>query len=383
MIKHLLPSFLLFGLTLGTIIPLGGCTQSPEKKPQKSSDVFLKPPVAPLKQANLLGKSVFTLNDQDVVLPTFSADEKWLAYSQVVVKNKTELTEIWAHNLKTGKKLQLLKQDDSKKYAVYSAFVHALKWQGKNHLTAYVSDGDVDGTEVTWEIPSGKKIRETQVGGDEGERDYLKKLKAMKKELLKKPALPQAVLETALMNGFRIKRGLYVVQKKYAGHDDHIWRLNHKGQMTILMKLPDRPGYYLRQGFQLGQDIVFFLSAASHNRAYLFVHRNGKAEKLKGFDAPLQNANLKVLRIGKKGVWFLAKLARSYETPKESGLFFYGAHPRQKSRARKENNLLKPKGFQGLLHSAEISPSGKLIAMSLWDGKKRKLVVRELKVTGN
>lgn len=351
-----------------------GCTTSPVEAPPPTLDVFQDAPTSPIPQADLLGDIVFSLGSAnggstDVVHPAFSPNGKWLAYANVVVKNKTELTEVWARNLKTGKSLQLLGAKNSAKYAVYSAFVHALKWEGNTRLKGYISDGDVDTTEVTWTIPGGNIIAENYV---ESEVNYVGRLKALERELSNKPDLPQAVLETALQNSFRIKKGMFVVQKQHAGHDDNIWLLHPHGKMERLLEIPKGAAYYLVGGFALGREIIFMLSSASHDTAHLFAHGQGTIRRLIGLKAPAQNASLHVLKHGAKGVWFLAKLAYSYAPPTETGLFYYNT-----------KGLQRPRGFEGRLHGAAIDSTGRLIAMSLWVGNKRKLVVRRLKGSGN
>ena len=358
----------LFCVVLGVFLLLWGCSPRVPAPEPVAPDVLAGLPFAPPRQADLLGKMVLTLADADVVYPAFSPDGRWLAWASVVVKGSSEFTGVWVRDLKRGVNQLLLDADQSGKYATYSAFVYDLHWESDHTLVANISDGDVDTTRIRWRLPEGSKLDES-APNTEGE--FLSGLRAKAREFDKKPDLPGPVLETALQNSFRISRGLFVGQIQHAGHEDHIRMFHPDGRMDLLMELPERPGYGLTGGFRLGGDIVFLLTGHSHDAAHLFVHRKGANHKLISLKAPSQNATLKVLSQENGGVWMLARLGYSHTPPDQMGLFFYQA-------GRNGGTLLRPRGFDERVHSAAVSVKAGMIALSLWQGKTRRLSLRRL-----
>ena len=100
------------------------------------------------------------ISDGDFIHPTLSPDGRYLAVSRVIVtklKNGfLKLTDIRIYDLPGGTYRTFLTTAQSKKFASYSAFVIAIRWKSNNRFIADISDGDVDSTEVTFNVVRGK-----------------------------------------------------------------------------------------------------------------------------------------------------------------------------------------------------------------------------------
>jgi len=104
------------------------------------------------------GPSIFSneiiarIDDGDFVHPAFSPDGTRLAYAKVVVRDKTEFAEVYVREISSGRTWRLLDATTSAKYATYKAFVYRLDWTSNDRLVASISDGDVDSTQVEFDV---------------------------------------------------------------------------------------------------------------------------------------------------------------------------------------------------------------------------------------
>jgi uncharacterized membrane protein YfcA len=316
----------------------------------------------PLPTVSITEKTVATITDGDFVHPAFSPDGKKLAYSGVIVENKTELTEIFVRDLKTGNVTRLLDTEKSQSYAVYKSYVFDLTWKDNQKITAHISDGDVDSTVVTFDVAEGKILSE-EFSSEEMNIPEFSPLGQRAKATF--TDWPEGVLGSALNQPFiQIGDDALVVQKHYAREDDHIWRLDFTtGKITKLMDVPEKPYQSLASGFPFGDSIVFALRQPS--RITIYLYQDGEVAKLVEIPTEEGRGRTRVKHHSGAGVLFLLQLHRSYEQGHNPLLLYNhsGLHE-----IKVENEL----------YDAAVSPGGKLLCLVLWQNNQRHLVIKEL-----
>ena len=166
-------------------------------------------PLQPTEDVPASGKILATLEQGDYVLPRFSPDARYLAFAHVVMQDSTELTEIQALDLKTLKVITLLDARGSREFAVYKSFVTGFSWKDATTLKASISDGDVNGADLIFDVAAGKLIEKKPFsladdapGRDEAPPDLTTTF----------PSIPPPVLANALASGFRVGDKKYIVQ---------------------------------------------------------------------------------------------------------------------------------------------------------------------------
>jgi hypothetical protein len=137
----------------------------------------------------------------------------------------------------------LLNSRKAATYATYKAFVTEMKWTSAKRLELMISDGDVDTTQLIFDPQRRRLLKERAEGGDELETRPLSPVeqKAYQQARSLFPSLPRGVLDNALSNiALVIPDQGIVLQKNYAGHDDHVWFLDFQNKsVRALINLPD------------------------------------------------------------------------------------------------------------------------------------------------
>lgn len=234
-----------------------------------------------LPVVELTGEKIASYRDGDLVRPRISPDGLRLAFSNVVVGPDGELCEIMVRDIATGRTRVVLNAVQSKRYAVYAAFVVDLKWESPTRLTAVVADGDVDSTTVTYNAVTGRLLRRSYLGPDDSSavRPDLKfavaKLRAIR------PAVPKAAFEAALQDGngaFAIGGSRIVFQYNYSGLGNDIQLANLTAKtVTPLIKLPDTvPAPKLIGGFAFGDS--FYVIVDHNESASIYFAERGTAK---------------------------------------------------------------------------------------------------------
>jgi hypothetical protein len=318
----------------------------------------------PTAEIPVTGKILTTLQDGDYVLPRFSPDSRYLALSRVVLQGNTELTEIQALDLKTLEVKVLLDAKASLKFAIYKSFVAGFAWMDATTLKAGISDGDVNGVDLIFDVAAGKLVgkKPFSLTDDPSGRE-----EALTPELTAAfPSIPKPVLANALVNGYKVGDKKHIVQKNYWKQDNHIWYLDgERKEMTKLIEIPDEWIYSLRGGLASGK--AFILLVAYGQEAWLVRHAGGKMELLHRFAVKnYQQTGLRVEYVRGDRVLFQVSTGPDYEK-RENFLFIH-----DKSGLRKIKETAP-------IYDLDVDPAGALIGLSQWHGKQRKLVVRELK----
>lgn len=349
-------------------------------------------PLEPLREENRIGTLLVKIEEGDFVHPAFSPDGKMLAYARVVVRGKTELTEVLVRNLETGKTVRLLDAESSRRYAIYAAFVSALKWEDNRRLAATIPDGDVDASRVVFDVSTGKIVASSDASQDSAVSESIGRSQRWMGELNNLPGWPKEVLLYTLESGIRLEAGEFVMQKRYAGHDSHIWRLNRDGTLLKLLSLPKRrPGSELRNGFRFGADLLFLVSQVTREKgepyskeylkhfartAFLIRHRQGRPTVLASL-GPLgmgRHSWLQVKHTSPRGVIFFIRTGPLRQRPVAPGLFYYGNRDGVGVMTRQMN--------PGQLVDVAVDREGRQIALNQWHGEgqhsRRRIVVHVL-----
>lgn len=321
-------------------------------------------PLRPTSEIPASGIILMTLEDGDYVLPRFSPDSRYLAFAHVVLQGATELTEIQALDLKTLKVTTLLDARGSREFAVYKSFVAGFSWKNATTLKAGISDGDVNGVDLIFDVPAGKLTDKKPLSFTD---DAPGKEEALTPALTAAfPAVPAPVLANALANGYKVGDKKYIVQKNYWKQDNHIWYLDAGSrQMTRLVDIPETWIYSLRGAFVSGNAVI--LLVAYGQEAWLARHAGGKLELLYRLAVKnYQQTGLRVEHARGDRVLFQIVTGPDYEK-RENLLFVY-----DKSGLRKIREAAP-------LYDLDVDGTGRLMCLSQWKGNNRKLVIREWK----
>ncbi len=342
-------------------------------------------PVLGVPERQMLGRRLISLHQGDLVFPALSPDGRRVAYSRVIVRNSTELTEIAVTDLKTRRTQILLDGERSRDYGVYKAYVSSLAWKDAHRVAALIHDGDVDAVRATFDIRSGALVSRQETSHDEEMGAMLARAEKQRRSLGAQPDMPRDVLINALTKGFALKGGGFVIQKQYAGHDDHIWLLRPDGTLLRLLTLPDgRPGGMLQGGFAHRGDIVFLVSQTTAEKgeygdreyaryyretAYLILHRGGKARVMATFGPlPLGTvARLAVVWRDAGQVLFTVLTRPIRERPITPGLFLL-----HRGRLTRQPDM-------NLLIGASADRRARRLALNIWEGAARRVDVHVLR----
>ena len=319
--------------------------------------------VLPSGEAEAAGKTIITLKNGDYMHPHFSPDSRYLAFSREFSEGAATLTEIQALDLGTLRVKTLLDAKASLDFDVYSRLITGFFWKNATTLQATVSDGDVNGANLVYDVTSGKLIEKKPLSPGDTSNQEGDRIAAMAEAF---PSIPYDVMANALAGGFKVGDRKYVVQKNYWQQDNNIWYLDatHK-QMVKLIDIPADWIYSLRGAFAYGKD---FIMLVAYNRdAYLVRYAGGQLSLLYRFAVKnYQQTALRVEYSRGEHVLFQVVTGPSYEK-RENVLFVY-----DKTGLKKIKDL-------GPIDDVAIDAAGKLICLSRWHGEKRELVLDELK----
>ena len=286
-----------------------------------------------------------------------------------------ELTEIAVRNLKTNRTTVLLNPKTSKKYATYQAYVSELEWLDDNKLAAYVSDGDVDYTKLTFNVRT-RRIIKTEYSGDEDETDNTPLISDDLKSALKpiqtiSPELPKDVIQTALQMGngaFAVGNRGVVLKHRYSGYDDHIRFFDFQNKtVKILFEVEETDKNYpqLLGGFGFEEKIIFFLDDGGSVR--IFEHKGNETKLLTGHKSnnpDNDSSEFEIKYQTPEKVFFLIRPS-SNTSEMRSSLWLYDAQGLRI--IRDVDNLL------------DVDIKANRIAFCYWvDKGKRHIIVKEL-----
>ena len=324
---------------------------------------FSSLPLLPSGEATVTGKTVMTLQGGDYTNPLFSPDSHYLAFSREVAQGATELTEIQALDLKTRQVRTLLDAKGSREFAMYRTFVAGFSWKSATTLEASLSDGDVNGANLVYDVPTGKLVQKKPLSLPDDTAHDEALMSAMKAAF---PSLSTEVLANALANGYKVGDKAYVVQKNYWKQDNHIWLLDASHQQMLkLIDIPDSWIYSLRGVFAYGNSYIMLV--AFDRDAYLVRYSGGRLELLYKFRVKnYQQTALRVANARADRVLFQVVTGPSYEK-RENYFFVY-----DKTGLRKIRDT-------AAVYDLDVDRAGRLVCFSQWQQNHRQLVIKELK----
>ncbi len=103
-------------------------------------------------QTSPTGRTITELRAGDYVWPKFSPSGRLLAVSQVLADSAGENTQILILDMRRGVLDTLLSAKAAAKYATYKAYVRDFQWLSDTSLLAWIPDGDVGVTAVTFNV---------------------------------------------------------------------------------------------------------------------------------------------------------------------------------------------------------------------------------------
>lgn len=336
-------------------------SQIPLDDPDKSFNA------SPVQEVNISGAVLATIKNGDYVHPTFSPDGRFLAYAKVLVRGGFENTEVLLYNLNTRKTLVLLNSRRAKKYATYRAYVSEMNWTSARRLEVVISDGDVDSTRLTFNPLTRRLLREKHGSADDTEAPPMSPVykKVRQQALSIFPEFPRNVLDNALMNSALVlpDKGI-VLQKNYAGHDDHVWFLDFESKsLRRLINMAADGAQAFRGGLSFGASLIVALSRGS--TTYLVLYQDEKIKALTKMHSTGFPGQIEIKHRSSEGIVFLVRTHASYESG-DSPLFMFNGE-----------RLLKVKEYPAL-HDAAVDPAGQRIAYCYWEGEQRNIAIKEL-----
>jgi hypothetical protein len=334
---------------------------------EKPSDIPLDNPYttfnAPqVSETKISGARVTTINNGDLVHPTFSPDGKDLAYANVLLKGEFENTEVFIHDLSTNKRSILLNSKNAATYATYKAFVTEMKWTSAKRLAVKLSDGDVDTTQLIFDPQRRRLLEERADGVDEFATRPLSPVaeKAYRQAVSLFPSFPRKLLDNALRTTALVIPGEGIVlQNNY-----NVSFLDfHNKNERALINLPEDAANDFNGGVAFKSAIVLALSRGT--KTYLFLYRDGKISRLGEF--PSSGFSwIEVKHVSSSKVIFLVRIHET-SAPGDNPLFIWDG-----------SQLLRIKEYPDL-YDASVAPDGRRIAYCYWTGGQRHIVVNEIR----
>lgn len=320
----------------------------------------------PVLDASIVSDRIIVrIDDGDFVHPAFSPDGQRLAYAGTIVRNKTELTEVFIRDLDSGATWRLLDADTSRKYAVYKAFIYKLEWASDTRLIASVSDGDVGTVLVEFDVDAQRIINER--GDYDSEAAWYADIDKRMRLVKPLPGWDPDVLRNAFENSIELEDGSFLIQPQYAGVAPDVFHITRQGQLTQLTRL-DRDAYNALCGGLLVGDSVLFLLANSRTgnsrTADLLRYRKGRIEKLDTIST-LTEPQLHRLDTARAHAVFFVSTGYAYQRS-PGKLYEY------------RSGTLRTWPSPGPLHTVAIDSVGRKLSLVMWDSDRRIIEVREM-----
>src|SRR6266571_1202083 len=221
-------------------------------------------------QTSPTGRTITELSAGDYVWPKFSPSGRLLAVSQVLADSAGENTQILILDMRRGVLDTLLSAKAAAKYATYKAYVRDFQWLSDTSLLAWIPDGDVGVTAVT----------------------------------------------------FNVRTRSILHEEHHAGVDDDVWlyRLDRRQAVRVLRQ-PEPASADLRGGFVAGQDVIF---AVGSDTLTLYRLRSGRLRALTRIPAHPQQSGL-ALRARRPGdVLFIVTVHPPYERGHNPAFWYHG-----------------------------------------------------------
>jgi len=311
------------------------------------------------------GETIFDLTNGDYVLPKFSPNGKYFAYSEVINDSTYETTQVLLLNLKSHAIDTILKSNIANKYATYKSFVTGIDWSADNKiLFVTLHDGDVSSSTVKINITTHK------IESSKATLEYRPLSVSENRILAKLINLYPEINNEAFENTFKNLSYLYVpdngiiLQNNYVSEDHNIWYLNTKinKKQTLISLLPNEY-YSFGSGAIYNKSAVFVVKKDSLAKLYTFV--DDSLKYLTGFLTTLQTPTILVKGTSSNYVYYNLVTAEPYEKSNNPVFCFNGVINKQ---------LID---FQ-YIYDFDVNFTNKLIALCHWEKGKRYITIKHL-----
>ena len=242
-----------------------------------------------------------------------------------------------------------------------------MKWLDNNRLQAFISDGDVDTTEVIFDVAKAKIIKEDFL---EPEYEPSPEIQALQNRFLK--AFPN-VGESAASSAFfgkvveKLDENRILLQFNHVDNDENIrvYNLRDKTVQVVYQTPPVKFRLNFIGGFADGEDIVFAINLEDGTK--IIRYRKGKSEVLETLprDEHDYASFEKKYQSPGKTIFLLKTRGESEATGSSLWLYKDGVLQRIKDYAR--------------MYDFEYDPATKRAAFCYWTDKQRNIAVREVK----
>lgn len=343
-------------------------------QPSDTAGVEPTPTVANSDQDGyeLPGKLIYTIDDGDFVHPRLSPDGSRLAYSRVLIEDvgeyKQENTEVVVFDLKNNAKNIVLTAKQARKYSTYASFVYKLQWLSNRTLRAFVSDGDVDSTQIDFDVEKQTIIAEKYLEPDWNYEQPKLKTSSLRKRLSKAyPDAPPNAFDDAIYNDRVLISGDRVLtQIRHVEFDDDIVLFDiASGIKKIVLELPRAARGSFLGGFVFGTDFVFGVNADDRTQVYLY--RNNEVKSL--LSQPTKsdkNSFIEVKFVSQEQAIFLLTVGGSGANRESATLWLF-----QDDQVRQLSNYPN-------LYDFDYNDKSKLAAFCYWTDQQRHISIFEI-----
>lgn len=316
-------------------------------------------------EISVLGETVAKLDTGHFDSPVFSPDGRKIAYS----KDDARHAEIYLYDLQTRKSTILLSARQSKKYQVDGSMVSTIEWLGANRLRAYLSDGDVGTTTLTFNTLTRRILQGvTTYYDDDTVEVFPKENLAVYNLFLKKfpdvsPEAAKHVFSNSLF--YKIRENGLILQFRDADTDSNVWYFDlASGKKELLAEAPapSETGFELAGVTEVAGSILF-LTEQKYQTTF-WIYQNGKTTEL--MKTKYRGSFQPLFKSTKKSVFMLRET--DYEQSFKSSLWFF------------DGKTLRRASDTDEIENADIDKTGTKIVYSYETNERtRHVTVKKLK----
>jgi hypothetical protein len=319
------------------------------------------------KSASLSGRTVATIQGQDLVHPTLSPDGKFLAYSEVILENKRENTAVRILQLETKQSFVLISPKEAAKYRTFGSFVSNMHWRQADRLEITISDGDVNFVILTFD-PLRRKLLSTHDGEAGEESPVMKKLRQRIHQQF--PKIPQVTLEKISIESSRSSQRLEtkeaaILSGELLDRERNLWLIDFKHRsLKRLFEAKDPLAKARIESATVTNNGTFVLLLITNDeRRFLIVYKDGLVQKKQAITT--EKGSMKIIHAAHDRILIMNYVFNPYEEG-DNPLYIW------------ENGKLRKSTEYDRLYDAQVNSRGTRIAYCYWSNGKRHIAVKEL-----
>lgn len=333
--------------------------------------LMLKAKSIEVKESSFMHSTLAEFSNGDFVNVSLSPSGKKLAYAKSILqkdKEIQEITELSIYDLLSKKSQELLSAEDSKRYAVYKAFVYAMGWKKQNELVASISDGDVDSTVITFSTDNGKIISTEYVEAGL-EPEAIDKGNSLAKALLEIfPDWDVDVLKNYTRSALFINNRALISQRNFSKYNNNVILLDLEQKKAIpLIQMSDGMQYAMAGGGVLPDGRAMFSLRSKEGMGVFILDSDNSLLPLGFIRSSNKNftPQIVVKHVSDSGVYFIAMLNQTYERG-NNPMYFYSS----------KLGLVRCSDFLEI-YDADFSKDGGTIAAIYWNSNQRNIRIAQ------